>query len=77
MIKGISEFLGTDRDDEYIQKVADMCHFKGMKKADEGKDIERFKFEADMMTGHYRKGIKYHIQKKIYIVTSLKILIKF
>lgn len=56
-IKGLSEFLGTDRDDEYIAKVAEMCSFKGMKKANEDvKNIEEYMFEKDLMKGHYRKG---------------------
>ncbi|XP_033754209.1 sulfotransferase 1C2-like [Pecten maximus] len=56
-IKRLSEFLGTDCDDAYITKVAEMCSFKGMKKANEEvKDIEKFLFEKDIMKGHYRKG---------------------
>ncbi|XP_060081819.1 sulfotransferase 1A1-like [Ylistrum balloti] len=56
-IKSLSEFLGTDCDDEYIAKVAEMCSFKGMKKANEDvKDIGDFKFEKALMQGHYRKG---------------------
>ncbi|XP_060081837.1 sulfotransferase 1A1-like [Ylistrum balloti] len=56
-IKRLSEFLGTNCDDEYITKVAEMCTFKGMKKANEDvKEMDKFMFEEDMMKGHYRKG---------------------
>lgn len=56
-IKRLSEFLGTNCDDEYITKVAEMCSFQGMKKAnDEVKDIDKFTFEKDLMKSHYRKG---------------------
>ncbi|OWF37355.1 Sulfotransferase 1C2 [Mizuhopecten yessoensis] len=63
-IKRLSEFLGTDRNDEFITKVADKCSFKGMKKANEEVKIkDKFKFEEEIMKGHYRKGKRTNISE--------------
>ena len=50
----MNEFLGTGRNDELIQQIADACDFKNLKKADAEVKVHEMKMKK--MPVMYRKG---------------------
>lgn len=55
-IKKINEFLGTGRDEVLIQKIAESCDFRNLKKADAEIKVHEHMLHSSDMPVIYRKG---------------------
>jgi hypothetical protein len=56
-IKKLDKFLGTNRSDDLIRKIADACDFKKLKKADEEVKVQdKMSITNNESNPIYRKG---------------------